>query len=129
MAYKLNNVKVFKGALVGVNAAGMAVPMSQATAGLKLVGIANETVDNTGGAAGAKSVNATKAGAFVFKAAAGFAPVQADVGKEVYCTTDWEVQISTVGLTNQYKVGTIVAVEAASTGQAGVRVRIDNYNV
>ena len=129
VAYKLNNVKVYKGALLGVNAAGMAVPMSHATAGLKLVGVTNETVDNSAGAAGAKSANATKAGAFVFKAASGFNPVQADIGKEVYCTTDWEVQTSTVGLTNQYKVGTIVAVEAASTGQAGVRVRIDNYNV
>lgn len=129
VSYKLNNVKVFKGALVGVNAAGMAVPMSQATAGLKLVGVANDTVDNSAGVAGAKSANVTKAGAFVFKAASGFTPLQADVGKEVYCTTDWEVQVSTVGLTNQYKVGTIVAVEATSTGQAGVRVRIDNYNV
>lgn len=129
VSYKVSNVKIYKGALVAVNAAGFAVPVSHSTAGLKPVGVANETVDNLAGPAGAKSLSVTKAGAFVFKAASGFAPAQADLGKEVYALTDWEVQVATTGLTNQYKVGTIVALEAASTGQSGVRVRIDNHCV
>lgn len=129
VSYKMNNVKIYKGSLVAVNAAGFAVPVSHTAANLKPVGVANETVDNSSGAAGAKSLNVTKAGAFVYKAAAGFTPAQADLGKEVYALTDWEVQISTAGLTNQYKVGTIVALESTSTGQAGVRIRIDNHCV
>ena len=129
VSYKVSNVKIFKGANVGVNSLGYLVPMSHATASLKFVGVANDTVDNTAGAAGDKSLNVTKTGSFVFKAAAGFTPGQADIGKEVYGLTDWEVQISTVGLTNQYKVGTIVASETTSTGVTGVRVRVDNYSV
>jgi len=74
-------------------------------------------------------VNITKSGSFVFNAASGFAPSVADIGKEVYANSDWEVQVSTTGLTNQYKVGTIVALEATANGAAGVRVRIDNYTV
>jgi len=129
VSYKVSNTKIYKGANVGVNTLGFLVPMSHATATLKYVGVANDTVDNTAGATGDKSLNVTKSGSFVLKAAAGFLPVQADIGKEVYALTDWEVQVSTLGLTNQYKVGTIMTVESTSTGVAGVRVRVDNYSV
>lgn len=127
IAYKLSNVKVYKGALVGVNASGYLVPMAHGTANLKFVGVANETVDNSAGNAGDKSVNVTKSGSFVMKAISGFTPAQADVGKELYANTDWEVQIATAGLTNTYKVGRIVALETTSTGSSGVRCRIDDY--
>ena len=129
VSYKVSNTKIFKGALVGVNASGYLVPMAHGTASLKFVGIANAGVDNSAGAAGDKSLNVGKSGAFVFKAASGFSPAIADLGKEVYANTDWEVQIATVGLTNSYKVGTITALETTSTGDTGVRVRIDNYSV
>ncbi|MCW5941699.1 MAG: hypothetical protein KIS66_05680 [Fimbriimonadaceae bacterium] len=126
---KVSNLVVYKGALVGVNASGYVAPMAHGTANLKFAGVANETVDNAAGSAGDKSVNVTKCGSFVFKAASGFTPAQADLGKEVYANTDWEVQISSGGLTNAYKVGTIVALENTSTGSAGVRVRVDNHVV
>ncbi len=126
--YLLAAAQVFKGALVGVNSSGYLLPMSHATASLKFVGVAGESVNN-GGSAGDAAANVTKSGSFVFKAASGFTPAQADIGKEVYAYTDWEVQISTSGLTTQYKVGTIVALETTSTGAAGVRVRIDEYVV
>lgn len=129
VGYKVSNTKIYKGANVGVNSLGFLVPMSHATASLKYVGVANDTVDNSAGAAGDRSVNVTKSGSFVLKAAATFTPSQADIGKEVYALTDWEVQVSTVGLTNQYKVGTIVGLESTSTGVTGVRVRVDNYSV
>src|SRR5512141_3043955 len=129
VSYKLSAAKLYKGALVGVNASGYLAKMDHGTAGLKFIGVANETIDNSAGAAGDKALNATKSGSFVFKAASGFTPTVADLGKEVYANSDWEVQISTVGLTNQYKVGTIVAVESTSTGATGVRVRIDNYSL
>jgi hypothetical protein len=115
--------------MIAVNASGYAIPIAHGTASLKFVGVANETVDNSAGAAGDKSINLTKSGSFVFKAASGFTPTVADIGKEVYANTDWEVQVSTAGLTNQYKVGTIVAIENTSTGATGVRVRVDNYSL
>lgn len=129
VSYKASNVKIYKGAAVGVNSSGYAVPMAHGTASLKFVGVANDTVDNSAGSAGDKSLNITKSGSFVFKAASGFTPTVANLGTEVYANTDWEVQASTGGLTNQYKTGTIVALESTSTGETGVRVRIDNYSV
>lgn len=129
VAYKMAAAKIFKGGLVAVNASGFALPAAHGTANLKFVGVANETTDDAAGAAGDKTMPVTKSGCFVFRAASGYAPAAADIGKEVYANTDWEVQIATAGLTNQYKVGTIVGVETTSTGVAGVRVRIDNYTV
>jgi hypothetical protein len=129
VSYKLSNVKIYKGSLVGVNASGYLVSMAHGTANLKFVGVANETIDNSAGSAGDRAVNVTKSGSFVMKAVSGFVPAIADVGKELYANTDFEVQIATAGLTNQYKVGTIVGIETTSTGAAGVRVRIDNYSV
>jgi hypothetical protein len=129
VSYKISNVKILKGSLVAVNVSGYLVPIAHGTANLKFVGVANETVDNSAGSAGDKSLNVTKTGSFVMKAASGFTPALADLGKEVYANTDWEVQVSTSGLTNLYKVGTIVSTETTSTGAAGVRVRIDNHSV
>ena len=129
VSYKLSNVAIYKGALVGVNASGYLVPMAHGTASLKFVGVASESADNSAGSAGDKSLNVTKCGSFLMKAISGYVPAIADLGKEVYVNTDWEVQIATAGLTNQYKIGTIVAIESTSTGAAGVRVRIDNYSL
>lgn len=129
MAYKASNAKIYKGALVGVNSSGYAVKMDHATAGLKFVGVANETVDNSAGSAGERTVNVTKSGSFVMKPASGFSPTIADLGKEAYAVSDWEAQVSTSGLTNSYKVGTIVGLETTSTGSSGVRIRIDNHTV
>ena len=129
VSYKQTNAKLYKGALLAVNSSGYAVAIAHGTASLKFLGVANESVDNASGSAGDKSINITKSGSFVMKAASGFSPTVADIGKEVYASTDWEVQVSTSGLTNQYKVGTIVAIESTSTGASGVRVRIDNYSL
>lgn len=129
VSYKVTNAKIFKGSLVGINSSGYLCSMNHATASLKFAGVANETVDNSAGSAGDKSLNVTKCGSFVFKAVSGYTPSIADLGKEAYANTDWEVQIATAGLTNQYKVGTIVGIEYTSTGAAGVRVRVDNYSV
>lgn len=125
-SYRLANVRVFKGSLVGLNAAGFAVPMNHATGSLRFVGVAAETVDNSSGAAGERSVNVIKFGSFVYRAL-GFAPTVADLGKEVFANTDWELQVAVTGLTNQYRVGIIVALETASTGDQGIRIRIDRH--
>lgn len=127
VSYKMAAAKIFKGSLVGVNAAGYLVSMAHGTANLKFVGVANETVDNSTGAAGDKSLNLMKSGSVVVKAASGYTPAQADVGAEVYANTDWEVQVSTSGLTNAVKVGRILALESTSTGSVGVRISINAY--
>jgi hypothetical protein len=123
-AYKMNNVKIYKGSLVGVNGSGWLVSMDHATAGLTFVGVANETVDNSAGSAGDKSLNVTKEGSFVMKADSGYVPAQGDHGADLYAVTNWEVQTGTAGLTNSYKVGTLMTIETAATGDSGVRVRI-----
>lgn len=125
--YRMAATKIFKGALVGLNTDGYALPMAHGTASLRFVGIASETVDNSGGAPGAKRLNVTKSGSFVLRAATGFIPALADVGRDVHASTDWEVQVATGGLTHVYVVGTITALENTSTGQPGVRVRIDRH--
>lgn len=124
---KISNVQVWKGALLGVNASGFAVPMAHGTANLKFIGVACESVNNSTGSAGAKSVNVTKAGSFVLTPNSGYSPGQADIGAEVYAVNDNQVQVSTTGLTSAYKIGTIAALETTSLGSNGVRVRIDRY--
>lgn len=53
---KISNVKVFKGGIAAINAAGHLVPASDAAA-LVVVGIFEETVDNSAGAAGDLEAN------------------------------------------------------------------------
>lgn len=128
VAYKMSNVKIYKGSMVGLNSLGFAIPMTHATANLKYIGLANETVDNSAGTAGDKSINVTKNGSFVVKASS-FTPTVANLGAEVYILSDWEVQINATGLTNSYKAGTIVGIENTSGGVSGVRIRIENYTL
>ena len=129
VAYRMAAVKVWKGALVGVDATGHLRPIDPATAGMRFLGVANETVDNMAGAPGARSVNVTKTGSFVLKAARGYAPALAELGREVYAASDWEATPAVRGLANAYAVGTVVAVETTATGAPGLRVRIDNHSV
>lgn len=116
---------IYKGGLVGFNSSGFLVPMDHSVGSLTFAGIAQETVANTG-ANGAKHAKVIKLGSGVF-ADAGSA-MQASVGKEVYAKTDNEVQVTTGGLINQYKVGTIVALEKTSLGANGLRVRINKHS-
>ena len=126
-SYKMAaSTTIYKGALVAVNASGYAVPMAHGTANLKFLGIAEETVTNSG-ANGAASLRVSKAGSAVY--ADSQSATIADIGKEIYALTDNEVQAVTTGLTNQYKVGTLIGLETTSFGAAGIRMRIDNYSV
>jgi len=116
-------IVVYKGALVGVNASGYLRPMSHATSGLLFVGIAEETVDNSAGQNGERRCNVAKSGSAVYADSAG--ATQADIGKTVNVFSDNEVQVGSLGLTNVYAVGTLLALEPTSTGANGLRVRID----
>ncbi len=118
------NTTLYKGALVGLNSNGYAVPMNHSTASLKFVGIAEETVKNSGGN-GEALVRVVKSGSGVYQVP----PLtgQADIGKDVYAVTDNEVQVNTTGLTNIYVVGTAISLEVTPSGATGLRVRIDNH--
>lgn len=86
--------KIYLGALVAKNAAGNVVPASD-TAALKVIGVALETVDNTG-AAGAKQIQ-IQAGVFLF-ANAGGAIVQASKHALCYVADDDSVTTAAVAV-------------------------------
>lgn len=97
------NTKIYAGALVARNAAGNAVPASDTT-GLVVLGRAEEPVDNSGGAAGARSLRVST-GVFAY-AHSGL--TAADVGKPVFVSDDQTVALAT---TNFIHAGILVAVD------------------
>ena len=116
-----SDTTIYKGALVGVNSTGFIVPMSHATANLKFVGVANETVVTT---SQTKRITVTKSGTFVFGCGSSAAN---KTGGDAYIKFDGEVQDVSTGLTNTYVAGTIVGVESTSNSGNGYRIRIDNH--
>lgn len=103
------NTKIYAGALVVIDA-GYAAPGRTAT-GLIAAGVAQATVDNTGGAAGAKTIEVRR-GPHKFKnSSAGDAIAQADVGKTVYIVDD-ETVAKTDGTGTRSAAGRVLAIES-----------------
>ncbi len=78
---------IYQGSMVARDASGNAVPASAAQ-GLRIIGRAEEKVDNSAGTAGAKTVNIRKG---VFRYANGAttdALTKADIGRKVYASDD-----------------------------------------
>jgi len=113
------NTRIWKGALVCVDNTGYLVPASD-TANLRFVGVAFESVDNTGGASGAKRCRVVKRGTFVYNRIGSF--TQADIGATVRANSDNEVAKTS---TNNIVVGTVVELLDGNR----VRIRIDNHTV
>ncbi len=109
-------VHVFKSALLAVAATGLIQPAGDAP-GLVFAGVAYEESDNTGGAAGAKSVRVLKTGVFTL-AKAGAA--QTDVGRPAFVLDD--ATVSTAATADSLACGIVVGTE----GGAHVQVRIDS---
>ncbi|MBP5738079.1 MAG: hypothetical protein J6X38_03240 [Abditibacteriota bacterium] len=107
--------KIFAGTIVCLNGSGYAVPGSD-TSGLKMAGVAYETVDNTNGADGGKSVRVYTKGTFAF---ADSGAVQSDVGKIFYIADDKTV---TNGSTS---AGIAAGVCVANESPTLTRIRID----
>jgi hypothetical protein len=105
----LTNIKIWKGALVVYDAAGFIANGSD-TAGVKFAGIANETVDNTGGASGAKSIEVAN-GEFQYPASS---LEQADAGRLAYIGADNQTITDAGGATNDIPCGTIVEFTSAT---------------
>lgn len=87
------NAIIFAGAMLAANAAGFAVPGSE-SATLVALGRAEEKVDNTGGANGAKTVLCRTGRAFRYKNSALDAVTQASLGRVVYIEDDETVSAS-----------------------------------
>jgi hypothetical protein len=100
--------KIYAGALVAVNA-GYAEPASTAT-GLIAAGRAEESVDNTNGAAGAVSVRVRR-GVFKYKNKSDDAVTQAEVLTDCYIVDD-ETVAKTNGTNTRSKAGRVIAVDS-----------------
>ncbi|MCX7284399.1 MAG: hypothetical protein NTX28_10200 [Novosphingobium sp.] len=84
------NAKVYQGGMVQISAAGFGVAAAAAAANVT-VGVARESVDNTGGANGAVSVK-TRRGIYRFgNSAAGDLIARSEIGKQVYVVDDQTV--------------------------------------
>lgn len=104
------NTKIFEGSLVALDATGHAVPGSTAE-GLKAAGRAEEFVDNTGGADGAKMVKVRR-GVFKWNNDDAEPVTEEDYMKDCYIKDDETVTMLAVG-----------------TSVAGKVIRLDNGEV
>lgn len=98
---------IYGGTLVAIDANGWAVPASD-TANLKVVGRAEETVDNSAGANGDLKINVKK-GVFRFSNSGTSAVAQANVGAACVVEDDNTVAMDT---TNDIPAGLVVEVDA-----------------
>jgi len=104
------STKIFAGALVAANASGLAVPGAVATT-LTYLGRAEESVDNSAGAASAKSVSVRRRKAFKWKNLGADPIVQADLGKTCYIVDD-ETVAKTNGTNTRSAAGTVVGIDS-----------------
>jgi hypothetical protein len=112
------NVKIFQGALVCLSATGYATPGATATT-LIADGVAQATVDNSTGAAGALQVSVKK-GTYRFNnSSAGDLITRTEIGKDCYVVDDQTVA-KTDGGTTRSKAGRVVDVDSV-----GVWVKFD----
>jgi hypothetical protein len=100
-------VVIYFGALLAVDANGWIIPATD-TAGLKVVGVAIESVDNATGANGAKTVQVLT-GVFKFNNA-GNAVTQASMHKDVFVADDNAVTTA-AGAAADIKAGTLDAID------------------
>lgn len=107
--------KIFKGALACANTATGFVQTATDGANLLFVGVAYESVDNTGGAGGAKSIRLEKSGIFTYNSPTA---AQTDVGKAVNIIDDNSVK--TAATTNSIVAGTCAGY--LDSGHLAVRI-------
>lgn len=110
LSYKLAAVKVIEGALVSVNSSGYATNATDAANDI-FVGVADETVDNSAGAAGDKEIKVRIGG--VVDVVSNFSAAQTNVTDQVYVLDNQTVDLA-ANLTNDVLVGRIVEVTSAS---------------
>jgi hypothetical protein len=119
IAYPMAAVKIPKGVLVNINAAGYATNATDA-AGETFAGVAYETVDNSAGSPGDQAVRVQTTGTFTFVDGGGNG-AQTDVGVAFNIVDNQTV--TDAATANNLKAG--VAVESIDANS--VRIRIDRY--
>ena len=135
-SYPVAAVVIYKGAMVCLNAAGYLTPAAN-TAGLSpVVGVADEKVDNSTGAAGAKNCRVLSGKAFKFAATS---ITQAMLGSMMYVVDDQTIDDTTTngipaGLLIEYVSVTEgwVLIEpdtAVSKAYRTIATKTDNYTV
>ncbi len=107
-SYPVAAVKIYKGSLVAINVAGFATPATN-TAGLTVVGVADELVDNSAGAAGDKNIRVQSGRAFLFAATS---ITQAMVGEVMYVVDDQTFD----DVAAEVKAGRLVEYVSATSG-------------
>lgn len=110
------STKVEAGNLAALDADGYLVPAAD-TVGLTVIGVADETQDNSDGADGDLSCKVRRKKAFLFENSATNAVTQALVGKNVY--VEDSVTVCTDAATND-----IVAGKCLSVSDEGVLVEV-----
>ena len=106
----LTNVKIHEGSIVALTAAGYARPAITALA-LKAQGKARATVDNTGGASGAKTIEIERGCHHFANSAAGDLITIADLEATAYIVDDQTVAKTSAGATRS-AAGEIIDVDA-----------------
>jgi len=101
--------RIWQGTIV-VNDGGVAAPGRTAT-GLVALGVAQETADNTGGAAGAIKAK-VRSGTFYLKNSSGDPVTAASIEKDVYIVDDETVSATNAGGNTQSVAGKCFDVDA-----------------
>ncbi|MGK5012167.1 hypothetical protein [Janthinobacterium sp. MDB2-8] len=102
-------VKIFAGAIVCANATGFATPGATATT-LTYLGRAEELVDNTGAADGARTILVRRSEAFKWANSTLDPVTQAEFGKTVYIVDD-ETVAKTSGTGTRSPAGRVVGID------------------
>lgn len=111
ISFKMAAVKIFAGALVAINASGYLAPAAD-TANFKVVGVAKETVDNSGGSAGDLSC---KVETRIIAKFAASSITQAMVGTKMYVVDDQTFDDATG--TNSIVAGVLIEYLSATEGR------------
>lgn len=98
---------IYKGGMVAVDADGWLIPAAD-SAGIAVVGVADETVDNSAGADGAKSCLVLNG--VIGMNAGSTAPTQANIGRSVVVEDD-EAVTTAAAATNDIPAGTLMSIE------------------
>ena len=119
VAVALAAVKVFKGALLTFNSSGYA---DVGDANERFAGVAVETVDNSGGNAGDKTVRVWRRGVVSVGCSGA---TQATVGQLAYVSEDQTVTFS--GAANAIPMGTVVEYVSATEVRVDINVTAPTY--
>lgn len=117
--FQMGAEQIFEGALVAINAAGYAVNAGD-DASTVVVGVADNSVDNSGGSAGDKEVLVRRTGVFTFNAA--HTAAQTDVNNLAMASDNQTVDLA-ANTTNDIVVGRIVEVLSSSKVRVDIRDR------